>query len=723
MSGSDSEPENHCYYGTPLPAYDEDSIPRKRPITVEEQIATDAQGRRRFHGAFTGGFSAGFFNTVGSLEGWTPKEFKSSRSEKTSHLSQKPEDFMDDEDLGEDGFAPQVVRATNEYNTSRKRKKQVFSEGPIPGEPVLHNIFSSGNETIGYMLLKNLRLKDHKKQKESGSERTYGCQMPKPDESDIIFKEENQYQIPAIYKDFLKTPKTNTFGLGYSGLDKSQFSLFSTEEKQSSKLMMTDKNNKKLSISGQAFGVGAFEDEDDDIYMKEDMTRYDFELTGEKAKKEQQKTQSNLIFDLFVQSKVNPVLKSNVKFPPPTIPYSFTGKHKIKKSRFEPIPENEAVSSTIKINPMIRAKYLGEDTNEHITPSKPVKVKEETLDNKPKETSKKLEPSGSQASSNIDTYLTDRFVSSSKVEDVSNILEPVERIETIHGTDQMRDAVRMKMFGPLTRVTSDWVPSSLLCKRFNVPEPFVDRPESSRKRTKNIIFQYQKHIEEETLQPGLNKEEPPIPELPEGSIEPEIKQENDPVTNKTTDENNTQEPEINEKNISADKTCVEDLTAKIDLESKQDLFKAIFMSSDSESDEERQENKNEVSTNKADNEKQNELKTAVLSDQLIPKIIPRKEGILSGIDCRTFSMPVVKTEKKIPENIPKEELNDGWYGPKLPEQKTSQKTVTVTVVSSDSEDEWVEKGESTKKKKKNKKEKKHKKHKKNKHEKSHKYKD
>ena len=29
----------------------------------------DEQGRRRFHGAFTGGFSAGYFNTVGSKEG------------------------------------------------------------------------------------------------------------------------------------------------------------------------------------------------------------------------------------------------------------------------------------------------------------------------------------------------------------------------------------------------------------------------------------------------------------------------------------------------------------------------------------------------------------------------------------------------------------------------------------------------------------------------------
>lgn len=29
----------------------------------------DEEGRRRFHGAFTGGYSAGYYNTVGSKEG------------------------------------------------------------------------------------------------------------------------------------------------------------------------------------------------------------------------------------------------------------------------------------------------------------------------------------------------------------------------------------------------------------------------------------------------------------------------------------------------------------------------------------------------------------------------------------------------------------------------------------------------------------------------------
>jgi G patch domain-containing protein 1 len=69
----------------------------RKPTPIEEQIATDKQGRRRFHGAFTGGFSAGYFNTVGSEEGWKPSTFQSSRAEKASKVQQRAEDFMDDE--------------------------------------------------------------------------------------------------------------------------------------------------------------------------------------------------------------------------------------------------------------------------------------------------------------------------------------------------------------------------------------------------------------------------------------------------------------------------------------------------------------------------------------------------------------------------------------------------------------------------------------------------
>ena len=59
--------------------------PRHIPYLLEYgmlQEVTDAEGRRRFHGAFTGGYSAGFYNTVGSLEGWQPQTFKSSRDKR-----------------------------------------------------------------------------------------------------------------------------------------------------------------------------------------------------------------------------------------------------------------------------------------------------------------------------------------------------------------------------------------------------------------------------------------------------------------------------------------------------------------------------------------------------------------------------------------------------------------------------------------------------------------
>lgn len=56
----DDDEESLCPFGTPLEPLEEDEIPSKKPISIEDQVVTDSSGRRRFHGAFTGGFSAGF---------------------------------------------------------------------------------------------------------------------------------------------------------------------------------------------------------------------------------------------------------------------------------------------------------------------------------------------------------------------------------------------------------------------------------------------------------------------------------------------------------------------------------------------------------------------------------------------------------------------------------------------------------------------------------------
>ncbi|CAG8761067.1 11679_t:CDS:2, partial [Acaulospora colombiana] len=59
--------ESFVLIGTPLPSLDKVKD-KNEFVPLWKQEVRDEQGRRRLHGAFTGGFSAGYFNTVGSKE-------------------------------------------------------------------------------------------------------------------------------------------------------------------------------------------------------------------------------------------------------------------------------------------------------------------------------------------------------------------------------------------------------------------------------------------------------------------------------------------------------------------------------------------------------------------------------------------------------------------------------------------------------------------------------
>ena len=95
----DDDGDSCVFIGTPLiDLLDEDAKFSVKPKRPDEQIVTDEKGRQRFHGAFTGGFSAGYFNSVGTKEGWAPSTFKSTRNERADKKSfHRPEDFMDEE--------------------------------------------------------------------------------------------------------------------------------------------------------------------------------------------------------------------------------------------------------------------------------------------------------------------------------------------------------------------------------------------------------------------------------------------------------------------------------------------------------------------------------------------------------------------------------------------------------------------------------------------------
>ncbi|KAF1911762.1 hypothetical protein BDU57DRAFT_542869 [Ampelomyces quisqualis] len=105
-------PSKFIFLGTELPEDDGDD---GAFVPLWKQTVTDERGRRRLHGAFTGGFSAGYFNTVGSKEGWAPKSFVSSRANRIKHQAhsqaQRAEDFMDDEDLAQAAEARQLETA------------------------------------------------------------------------------------------------------------------------------------------------------------------------------------------------------------------------------------------------------------------------------------------------------------------------------------------------------------------------------------------------------------------------------------------------------------------------------------------------------------------------------------------------------------------------------------------------------------------------------------
>ncbi|KAI9893535.1 MAG: hypothetical protein M1814_006331 [Vezdaea aestivalis] len=109
---SSQKPPQYEIYSALGPTPDPDTILPTDNVPVWKQEVVDEQGRKRLHGAFTGGFSAGYFNTVGSKQGWTPASFVSSRAQRYKDSDeakqQKPEDFMDEDDLAEQEGAEQL---------------------------------------------------------------------------------------------------------------------------------------------------------------------------------------------------------------------------------------------------------------------------------------------------------------------------------------------------------------------------------------------------------------------------------------------------------------------------------------------------------------------------------------------------------------------------------------------------------------------------------------
>ncbi|XP_014242880.1 G patch domain-containing protein 1 homolog [Cimex lectularius] len=748
----ESDDEDYVVYGTPLEPIEEDEVPRKKPIYIQDQIATDKQGRRRFHGAFTGGFSAGFYNTVGTPEGWLPAAFKSSREKKADLQAQRPEDFMDEEDTDQFGIAPSVLRAKPEYSGSdrtRKRERVTFSEGPIPGDPVLHSILRPAKETIGVQLLMKMGWKpgqgigprltklQKKKQNKQNQNKVYGCYIPgKPDSDSDEEIDVNHLFAPDDVEMMFVKPKTNRFGMGYTGLDKN-FMLGGVSKVQDTFRMMD--NNKKLAIKGQAFGVGAFEDEDADIYARDDMSNYDFSLETvnslkEKRRKERKEKKMLAItsggfgiIDGFVLAKKPPVLKKY--FPPPKLPPDYNGVHAVRKTRFGPEHKNL---------PVIKSKHLltASDRAAILEDEKQQKTKDEEVEELPqpeevegqtedtgfrpfisdpakqaryerylhfvkigaKEAFEKIQPKvmtswekerernefeqASRLYKPLSGMMADRFASAELPDESLDPLAPVQKYTG--GVDaKLAEAAKEKKFGKLTRSSYTWIPVSLLCKRMNIAEPMssagtslceIADEKNKKRKVKFNAFDFL--ADKAKAEDFFNNR-----------LEDPAKEEN-VHKDQTEEEGIKNETGLNEKqplNLPPP-----DVIPFEDPEKKIDLFKAIFCSDEeNEEEEEPESNKNALRNTSP----------------------PR--GIFANLDLDALkAKPQALPDEPTASNKPDPQL---LYGPSLPAKPVFFKPTASHKDSSDSEpdsseDEWVEKGKAVKEKKDEKK--KHKKHKK-----------
>lgn len=311
------------FYGTALPPQDHEVRDDGSYIPLWKQEVTDERGRKRLHGAFTGGFSAGYVCTwclvrthitdhisIQILQyrrvegrfalpndvlpthsyvytririGWTPATFKSSRADRTKAAPARPEDFMDAEDLAEAEEARKIEKNSNFSGLGHagdelaRRGKQIT---------LMDLLTPAVQDTMGVKLLKKMCWKEGQG---IGPKTRREAQITDEGEQDNNALDGKMYLLapknPALVT---FNRKTDSRGMGYVGEgtlgqreDKRE------EEEEDSRLVHLSTANPEKKLVKGGFGVGILNDdgEEDDPYEIRPKTAYNRVVGGEKLKK------------------------------------------------------------------------------------------------------------------------------------------------------------------------------------------------------------------------------------------------------------------------------------------------------------------------------------------------------------------------------------------------------------------------------------------------------
>ncbi|DBA04951.1 TPA: hypothetical protein N0F65_006953 [Lagenidium giganteum] len=266
------------------------------------QKVTDEQGRRRFHGAFTGGYSAGYFNTVGSKEGWQPKTFSSSRHDRasTAQLQQRAEDFMDEED---DPLLGKRLESTEKYDTAQlsardklrlmaEQSERAARQAVIPAFQLPDELVLPTNSSIGAQLLNRMGWKEGQAIGPRVRRRKLETRFNAKDQDEAASDDEDVYVPPrnSISQNAFPTQKLDVYGAGFDPyVNAPEFMRHQQqrEQKQAQKAgvrqVVTFGDAMKATTGSNmittGYGLGALEDNDDiDVYGTESRNDFDTEI-------------------------------------------------------------------------------------------------------------------------------------------------------------------------------------------------------------------------------------------------------------------------------------------------------------------------------------------------------------------------------------------------------------------------------------------------------------
>ncbi|KAI1259484.1 DUF1604-domain-containing protein [Xylariaceae sp. FL1019] len=395
----------YVLFGTPLPPLDPEVRDDGSYVPAWKQEVRDEQGRKRLHGAFTGGWSAGYFNTVGSKEGWAPSTFVSSRTnrhkaeEKTSQ--QRIEDFMDDEDLADAAEAEKLQTAGDYAGLGSTEDDGIRRSG-------LSDLFKAQGETMGVKLLKRMGWKDGqgigpKVRRTARLETGARPGAAQENGETHLFAPDNVMMIAF-------TRKTDRKGLGFEGESKLTplRSLSKREAGESSedddtvhaplRRPGTMKKEKKNKLGKGSIGIGILNDtgsDDEDPFEIGPKISYNRVIGGDKKKKKPTKTIANpslgiipvfrsrknvlarasrllkkchdgrLPLDGFVfgtePDSLTTSINTSGKYAPPQIPPGWvSAKSKSTTSTSAPFQSTADAAKSSVLDPKYRAAVLGE---------------------------------------------------------------------------------------------------------------------------------------------------------------------------------------------------------------------------------------------------------------------------------------------------------------------------------------------------------------------------